>query len=211
MYKLCEHLKVVFVGEGAPTEGEIPEPLTLTTTVIDIDPCETEHYTGYIQEFSSSNQKSDSESDNGKSSNNNSYNLNNFIKNNSIGSASELRPSRIIHVDDVPITKKELTLLSFQKLINSINHQSDNQCSNESEDKIENAPMQPQLIYVPHSYKPLNEYEDTTLFLAAFPVLYPYGIGGHEGRLSYVTLKKYANILCNIVILNLDNIDYFHL
>ncbi|CAG8685725.1 18449_t:CDS:2, partial [Dentiscutata erythropus] len=71
------------------------------------------------------NNQLDSESEEEENSHDNNYDSINFINNNSIGSASELRPSGILHVDDVPISKKELTLLSFQKLVDSINHQSE--------------------------------------------------------------------------------------
>src|SRR3954465_5144816 len=45
--------------------------------------------------------------------------------------------------------------------------------------------------------KPFNEYIDVTLFPAGFPVLYPYGVGGHEdsNRLSHISLKDYTNHL----------------
>ncbi|CAG8662930.1 22092_t:CDS:10, partial [Cetraspora pellucida] len=81
-----------------------------------------EHYTGYAQE---AYQQSDSETDDKDDS---EHNLNNFINN-----ASELRPSGILHINDVPVTKKVLTLLSFQKLVEKSNqHSSNQQSSNES-------------------------------------------------------------------------------
>ncbi|CAG8602710.1 2591_t:CDS:2 [Cetraspora pellucida] len=43
--------------------------------------------------------------------------------------------------------------------------------------------------------EPLNEYRDMSLLPAAFPVLFPYGVGGHEGRTQHMTLKDYINHL----------------
>ncbi|CAG8718579.1 17964_t:CDS:2, partial [Cetraspora pellucida] len=173
---LCEHLKVVFIGERTPTnyqlkkilqvrkskvaaalqwlfvhnklfkndfildknalnllpEGEIPESLTLITTVVNIDLQESEHYTGYSKE-------TDSENDY-EASDDNDPDLDNFIKNNTIESVS-------------------------------------------------------QVLYMLHGCKPFNEYEDETLLPAGFLVLFPYGVGGHEGQSFHVFLKKYADHL----------------
>ncbi|CAG8753931.1 25604_t:CDS:2, partial [Dentiscutata erythropus] len=76
------------------------------------------------------------------------HNLNNFINNNTINNASELRPSGILHVDDVLVTKKVLTLFSLQKLVEKSNQHSSNQhSSNERCNEVNH------LICVPHECK----------------------------------------------------------
>ncbi|RHZ85950.1 hypothetical protein Glove_58g65 [Diversispora epigaea] len=224
IFRLCEYLKVVFVGKGKPPvnllkkilqvrksritaalkwlfehnvlfknnfnfdknsldllpEGEIPESLTWTTTTLNLDSQNIEHFTGYTQDSI----------DNFESNNNDSDEDNEFSEstdNNTIGSACELRPSGIVHTNDTLISKKELTLLSFQRLMNNVTHKNHN-----------HEPLRSQIILVPHDNTPLNEYSDEFLFPASFPVLYPYGIGGHEGRPLHVSLRQYTNhLICH--------------
>ncbi|RHZ88922.1 hypothetical protein Glove_19g13 [Diversispora epigaea] len=224
IYRLCEYLKVVFVGKGKPPvnllkkilqvrksritaalkwlfehnvlfknnfnfdknsldllpEGEISKSLTWTTTTLNLDSQNIEHFTGYTQDST----------DNFESNNNDSDEDNEFSEstdNNTIGSACELRPSGIVHTNDTPISKKELTLLSFRRLMNNVSHKNHN-----------HEPLRSQIILVPHDNTPLNEYSDEFLFPASFPVLYPYGIGGHEGRPLHVSLRQYTNhLMCH--------------
>ncbi|CAG8732785.1 140_t:CDS:2 [Cetraspora pellucida] len=154
-------------------EGEIPKALTLTTIIVDIDSCKPELYT-------------ESSSDDEELTNINKHNFNHILINNSINTASKLRSSGIINVDSIPITKRELTLLSFQKLVDESNFHTNKQLSmnmiiTEIRAKLS---MQSQILCVPYSNKSINEYEDLMLFLIGFPVLYLYGVGGHEGQSS---------------------------
>ncbi|RHZ44335.1 hypothetical protein Glove_739g7 [Diversispora epigaea] len=203
IYRLCEYLKFVFVGKGKPPmnlfkkilqnkikfdqnsldllpEGEIPESLTWTTTTLNIDSRDIEHFTGYTQNsVNNCNNIEDNSSDSDEDDE-----FSKFTNNNTISGAYELRPSGIVYTNDIPISRKELTLLSFQKLMNNTVHENHN-------DKF----LQPQLILIPHDNKPLNEYSDEFLFPASFPILFPYGIGGHEGRPLHVSLRQYTNHL----------------
>ncbi|CAG8568167.1 8612_t:CDS:2 [Cetraspora pellucida] len=163
--------------------GEIPEALTVMTTVVDIDFCETEHYTGYTCNQQESNSKSnDYEIE--KWSNINKHNLKDFISNNSINNANELRPSGIIDVNDILITRKELTLLSFKKLVDNPDYNTYEQLpSNENVPKLKDKAIQSHILNVPHSNKLLNEYENLTLLLAGFSVLFTYDVSGHKANL----------------------------
>ncbi|CAG8803707.1 10174_t:CDS:2, partial [Cetraspora pellucida] len=177
-------------------EGEIPESLTLTTTVINLDFQTIEHHTGYIQDPLDQYNKSTSDTDNDNSNPDKNTKLLYPNINNSIGSACELRPSGIVYVNNVPISGRELILLFFQKLINNTNQQKYNAFSSSSNKKnTKDNSLQPHIILMPHDNKSLNEYEDDFLFPAGFPVFYPYGIEGHKGRLLHVSLKQYANHL----------------
>ncbi|CAG8737679.1 5047_t:CDS:2 [Cetraspora pellucida] len=178
-------------------KGEIPKDLTVITIVIDIDSHETEHYTNYTCDQQESNSKSDDDEIE-EMSNINKYNLKDFISNNSINSTNELRPSEIINVDDIPIIRKELTLLSFKKLVDNLDYNTYEQLSsNKNMPKLKDKAIQSHILNVPHGNKSLNEYEDLTLFLAGFLVLFPYGVSDDESRLSRVSLKKYTNHLIN--------------
>ncbi|RHZ89016.1 hypothetical protein Glove_19g332 [Diversispora epigaea] len=161
-------------------EGKIPESLIWTTTTLNLDSQNIEHFTRYTQ----------NSTDNFESNNNSSDKDNKFSEstdNNTIGSSCELKPSGIVHTNDTPISKKELTLLFFRKLMNNVTHKNYNY-----------EPLYPQIILVPHDNTPLNEYSDEFLFLASFPIFYPYGIGGHKGHLSHVSLRQYTNhLMCH--------------
>ncbi|CAG8476567.1 23699_t:CDS:2, partial [Cetraspora pellucida] len=101
-YKLKGHI----ITLPQNSESEIPEVLLLTTTVVDIDFEEAEHYTELDNKI---NEESDY----------NNHNLNKFINNNLIYNANNFRTSRILHVNNIPITKKELTLYFLQNNINN--------------------------------------------------------------------------------------------
>ncbi|RIB26684.1 hypothetical protein C2G38_1915837, partial [Gigaspora rosea] len=51
----------------------------------------------------------------------------------------------------------------------------------------------PDTILMPHLNVPKNEYTDSTLLPAAFPTLFPYGVGGHEDtfRKQHIQFKQY--------------------
>lgn len=218
-YRLCEYIKVMFVGQGNPTdyhlkkvlqvrkskittalcwlfkhnilfknfkfdktildtfpEGEIPDSLLLTTTHVNINSQEYEHYTGYVQDPFDCNE-SDSDNDD-----------------NSTSRTAELRSSGILNTDNVPVTENELILLAIQKLLNKSNKSNnsqlfDNTIINNNNNKNKSNNSNPPLVYIPHSCEPLNEYRDDFLFPAAFPTLFSYGVGGHEGRIPHVSLK----------------------
>ena len=243
MYRLCEYLKVVFVGQGTPTdrqlkkvlqvrkskitaalrwlfkhnimfknhfeidenalndlpEGEIPAVLAATTTAVDLDPRSVEHYTGYTQD--PSEKFNGIEDDDGNDDDQNDHDgdgeFGHFAYNNTVGSASELRPSGIVHVDNVPVSERDITLQSLQKLMyNTDKDQPPPSDSNNCHiDRTAAGSSDGPAIRMPHGNIPLNEYRDATLFPAGFPVLYPYGVGGHEGRSLRVSLKEYANHL----------------
>ncbi|CAG8715462.1 7039_t:CDS:10, partial [Cetraspora pellucida] len=171
MYRLTDYLKVVFIGTlqwlfehnklfkdkfiidtnslNVLPEEDIPEPLLITTTVINITSHEMKHYTDYALNDLLDENCSDNNSDNNNQDlfECNNQVFKNFINNNSINSTSELRPSGILHVD------------------NSNKH-----VSSEQNKKSVNISTQSHVICVPY-------------------------IGGHEGRSTCVTLKKYANHL----------------
>lgn len=247
MYKLCEHLKVVFVGQGKPTtrqlkkvlqvrksrvtialkwlmqhnilfknniqvdedalnalpEGDIPEPLMVTTTTVNINPRIVEHYTGYTTDPTEKNVDED-ETDSGEEDdgdNGHDHEWDYTAEDNTIGDARELRTSGFVNVDNVPISKKETTLLSLQNVVNMSGTPTDERLETITMDiddvSLTTEPLHNQTIRMPHSNVPLNEYTDRTLFPAGFPVLFPYGIGGHEDdyRSCRLSLKKFADYL----------------
>lgn len=53
------------------------------------------------------------------------------------------------------------------------------------------------VILMPHSNTPKNKYTDTTLLPAAFPTLFPYGTGGHEVNFhkQHIPFKQYIKHL----------------
>ncbi|CAG8806724.1 5886_t:CDS:2, partial [Cetraspora pellucida] len=167
-------------------EGEIPEALMVTIMVVDIDFHKTEHYPSYTCDQQESDSKSDNSendnSENDKLANIDKHSLKNFIRDNSINSAKKLRPSGIIDVDDVPIIRKELTLLFFKKLIDKPDY-NEQLPSNKNMHRLKSIPIQSHILKVFHSNKPLNEYKDLTLLPVGFPVLFPYGVGGYEANL----------------------------
>src|SRR5215212_1520844 len=166
LYRLCEHLKVVFVGQGTPTdrqlnkvlqvrkskvtaalrwlfehnqlfkdnlvldedalqnlpEGDIPDALTLTTTTVDVDPRRTEHYTGYTRDPTERSGERDGNSGNDESDDDDDNAFDHFVANDTVGSARELRTSGMVYVDSVPVSEKEITLLSLQKLVDGTSH-----------------------------------------------------------------------------------------
>jgi len=229
MFRLCEYLKVVFVGPGVPTERQlkrvlqvrkskvaaalqwlfqhnalfkdnieldesalndlpecdIPRALRVTTTVVDLDSRNVEHYTGYSQDPLD---KQDNDYDSSEDDDDDQE----IINNNTIRGSVELRPSGIVHTDNVPVSEREMTLLSLQKLLDKSVMQTQAQMHDYNTDTI---PSHPNIIRMPHARSPMNEYKDTHLFPAAFPVLYPYGVGGHINHSSNVPLKEYLNHL----------------
>jgi hypothetical protein len=232
MYKLCEHLKVVFVGQGAPTtqqlkrvlqvrkskvemalrwliihnvlfkknniqideealqtlpEGDIPDALKVTITAVDIDPLKVEHYTGYANDPLEKGADHPDDDDNSEEDDSND---------NAERSTQELRASGILHVDNVPITGKENTLLSLYNIINNSESQSVDATSNDAN----TAASEPRTIRMPHLNTPLNDYTDHDYFPAGYPTLFPYGVGGHmdKHRLYPISLKKYAkHLMCH--------------
>ncbi|CAG8676495.1 5498_t:CDS:2 [Cetraspora pellucida] len=102
-------------------------------------------------------------------------------------STCNFRSSGVLHVNDVPVSEEELTLNSLQKLVEKSNLQYKTNTITEI--------FQTKIICIPHSQTPLNEYEDPTLFSAAFPVLYLYSVGGHKGHSQQVSFKEYINHL----------------
>ncbi|CAG8576370.1 8886_t:CDS:2 [Cetraspora pellucida] len=98
-----------------------------------------------------------------------------------INSTSELWPSRILPVNDVLSSKRELILISIQKLVDKFNLQASRQVPLSNNNNASVDTMHSHIICIPHSSKPFNEYKDPTLFFAGFPVLYLYSVGGYEG------------------------------
>jgi hypothetical protein len=156
---------------------------------MNLDPGEYEHYTGYTQD-----PVNDEEDENEDDEDNEDDDGNENDQNNTIGNARELRTSGVLHVDNLPVTEKEITLLSLKKIVDESNVQPE---ASPAEDDSEAGPSQARTIRIPHANRPINEYKDATLFPAGFPVLYLYGIGGHEaeGRSPRLSLKEYANHL----------------
>jgi len=222
IYRLCEQLKVVFVGQGTPSErqlkrvlqvrkskvsaalkwlikhnilyknievdenalnllskGEIPDALRVTTTFVDIDSRNVENYTGYSRDPLDDNEDEDSgDSDDEESTGTNK-----------IGSACELRTSGILHVDNIPVSERERTLLSIEQFVSGSTNKRENDVEAES-----SLSQQVPTIRMPHSNKPLSEFQNKELFPASFPVLFPYGVGGFDDS-KELSLAKYAKHL----------------
>ncbi|RHZ70488.1 hypothetical protein Glove_271g119 [Diversispora epigaea] len=223
VYRLCDHLKVVFVGDGQPSdeqlkkilcvrknkvavalewlinhnvlyknvkldetalesllENGVPTALLATTVVVNIDSEKIEHYTGYtmdpIDEYDMNNDLDDI-SDKEISSEKNISRLYDPI--------TELRNSGVTYTDNIPISEQERTLRVLEKIIQELTD--DKQiCS--------------RTILMPHSNVPRNEYTDLSLLPAAFPTLFPYGVGGHEDnfRKHHVPFKQYVKHLLRV-------------
>ncbi|CAG8698217.1 7398_t:CDS:2, partial [Cetraspora pellucida] len=174
-------------------KGEIPEPLLLTTTVIDLEMQNIEHYTGYIHdpiEYDESNSENETEN----ITLNNKDKTDQFIKNNTIGNLYNFRTSSILYVNDIPVMEEELTLSSLQKLIEKSNLQYKNKPLDNASNTTSKT-TQTKLICVSHENTPINKYEDPKLLPAAFPTLYPFGVGGHIGHSQYIFFKEYINHL----------------
>lgn len=224
MYQLCERLKVVFVGQGNPTEkqlknvlevrksrvaaalrwllkhntlfkdvqidedalnalpeGEVPDALRVTTTLVDVDSREVEHYTGYIRDpLDAENDEDMEENDEMAGS-----------SLNTIGEAYELRTSGILHVDSVPILEQNRTLVSLQNIIDGPKDQLEGTTDDVEADA--ESSERAQIIRMPHTNKPLSEFRNPSFFPSAFPVLFCYGHGGWNS--SNVSLAVYANHL----------------
>ncbi|CAG8582264.1 9618_t:CDS:2, partial [Cetraspora pellucida] len=84
------------------------------------------------------------------------------------GGEDELRSSGMAFADNISCSERSRTLELLEKMINESNAVGNN-CA--------------KTILMPHSNNPKNEYTDPTLLPAAFPVLFPYGVGGHEDNL----------------------------
>jgi len=113
----------------------------VTTTTVDIDPRKVEHYTGYTADPSgvdSDDTESDDDGDRG---------FHCFAGNNTVGNACELRPSGIVHVDNVPVSEKETALLSLQKIMNESSTQPEGQPMSHD---TEAGPSQPRTILMPN-------------------------------------------------------------
>jgi hypothetical protein len=227
MYRLCEYIKVVFTGQGTPTdrqlkkvfqvrkskvatalrwliehnvlfkdivideetlnnlpEGDIPQAIRATITVVDIDPRGVEHYTGYVQDPAEKNNddnETGDDSDDGEES----------IEDDVAKGMRELRSSGILHIDNVPVSEKERTLRSIHGIVEN---GYDNNFFPEIESVARPLQQPPRIIRMPHSNTPMNEFYNTSLFPAAFPALFSYGCGGHDDS-RHISLASYAKHL----------------
>ncbi|CAG8528346.1 24359_t:CDS:1 [Cetraspora pellucida] len=222
MYHLCDNLKVVFVGQGQLSEAQLkkilrvrkskvidalnwlinhnilykkvridgialnslPEDeilmaLMATTVIVDTDPKEIEHYTGYVTDLIDDNNMNDLENDELNISSEQFDNT----KHNFTNNEEELRNSGMACAD-ISFSEKNCTLKLLEKMI-------------EESDAVKN--NYSKTILMLHSNYPQNEYTDLILLPAAFFVLFPYDIGGHEDkfRKQYISFKQYTNhLLC---------------
>ncbi|RHZ80152.1 hypothetical protein Glove_139g223 [Diversispora epigaea] len=168
IYRLCDYLKVIFIGQGRPSEeqlkkvlfnkttleslpeNEVPVALLVTTVLININSKKVEHYTGYVTDpIDEDNINNDSSDIYDEELNNNKDTTKLY---NSIGGLTELRSSELIG-----------------------NKQVDSSYA----------------ILMPHSNIPKNKYTDPTFLPATFPTLFSYGIGGHEDsfRKQHISFK----------------------
>ncbi|CAG8662384.1 20176_t:CDS:2, partial [Cetraspora pellucida] len=109
--------------------------------------------------------------------------INSTINYNKVSKLYELRPSGFVHADNVSISENELTLHSIHKLISKLNNQT--LINNMSQETNYNKNLHVPIICMSHNNEPLNEYRDSMQFPAKFPILFPYGIGGHKD-ISYL-------------------------
>ncbi|RHZ77259.1 hypothetical protein Glove_183g87 [Diversispora epigaea] len=168
IYRLCDYLKVIFIGQGRPSEeqlkkvlfnkttleslpeNEVPVALLVTTVLININSKKVEHYTGYVTDPIDEDNINDDSSDIYDEELNNNKDTTKLY--NSIGGLTELRSSELIG----------------NKQIDSSH-----------------------AILMPHSNISKNKYTDPTFLPAAFPTLFSYGIGGHEDnfRKQHISFK----------------------
>ncbi|CAG8458328.1 8695_t:CDS:2 [Diversispora eburnea] len=176
VYQLCDHLKIVFVGEKQPSEkqlkkttleslleNEVPMALLATTIMVNIDPRKLEHYTGYMID------PIDEEVGN-------KYGIPKL--HGSIDGSTELRNLDMTYTDNDPISEQERTLKLLEKMI---------------QESTDNRQNYSRTILMPHSNVPKNEYVNLSLLLAAFSTLFPYGVSGHENNFCkyYISFKQY--------------------
>jgi len=146
-----------------------------TTVIVNIDPKEMEHYTGYVTDPIDDNDVDELENEE----------LNSDAKYEFMNSNDELRSSGMAYMDNISFSEKSCTLEILEKMISKSNTVK-NECA--------------KTILMPHSRNPKNEYTDLTLLPAAFPILFPYGIGGHEDRFhsQHIPFKRYVNHLLRL-------------
>ncbi|RIB17883.1 hypothetical protein C2G38_1968003, partial [Gigaspora rosea] len=177
IYRLCDNLKVVFVGQGHPSETQLKKVLRIRKNkVAEALKWLIEYnilYKGVeIEEMRLNSLPEDGilmalmattvvvDVDPKDIEHYTGYYE--FTNGN-----SELRSSGMAYTDNISFTEKSRTLEILEKMIDELNTNKDN-CT--------------KTISMPHSNNPKNEYTDSTLLPAAFPVLFPYGIGGHEDK-----------------------------
>ncbi|CAG8601278.1 1976_t:CDS:2 [Diversispora eburnea] len=208
VYRLCDHLKVVFVGGGQPSdeqlkklinhnilyknvkldktaleslpENGVPTALLVTTVMVNVDPEKIEHYTGYTTDpINEYNMNNDLDGISDKEMSN-EKNISRLYD-----PITELRNSGVTYTDNIPISEQERTLKLLEKIIQELTD--DKQiCSH--------------IILIPHSNVPRNEYTDLSLLPTAFLTLFPYGVGGHEDnfRKYHIPFKQYVKHLLRV-------------
>jgi len=167
---------------NALPEGDIPQALRVTTTVVDIDPRRVEHYTGYVQDPVD---RDEDENDSGDDENDGKDCLEDDV----VNGTRELRSSGILNIDSVPVSERERALRSIQGIVES----RDGSVSFVT-DSIVGQSQQEYVVRMPHLNTPMSEFYNTSYFPAAFPVLFPYGCGGHDDS-RRISLASYAEHL----------------
>ncbi|RHZ85965.1 hypothetical protein Glove_58g86 [Diversispora epigaea] len=161
-------------------ENGVPTALLATTVMVNINPKKIEHYTGYttqpIDEYNI-NDDLDNVSDKEISNERNMSGLHDSI--------TELRNSGVTYTDSISVSEQERTLKLLEKMI---------------QESTDNKQTCSHTILMPHSNVPRNEYTDLTLLPAAFPTLFPYGVGSHEDnfRKYHIPFKQYIKHLLQV-------------
>ncbi|CAG8514677.1 23532_t:CDS:1 [Cetraspora pellucida] len=222
-YQLCDHLKVVFVREEQPTKEQLKKVLgvrrnkiatalewlvnynnlyrkininkTILETlpengilsalltmivIVDINPEIVKHYTGYMVD--PINEDNMSNSIDHKNDIEQKYEKTIFETHNSINDLTELRNLSMIYDNNIFILEQECSLKLLGKMIQEITDYNSN------------------AILMPHLNTPKNEYTDLTLLPATFPILFSYGISGHEDNYckQYIPFKQYIKHLLQL-------------
>ncbi|RHZ51435.1 hypothetical protein Glove_478g94 [Diversispora epigaea] len=140
----------------------VPTALLATTVMVNVKPEEIEHYTGYVTDSIDENEMGNDIDDVDEEELSDEEGTSGLCD--STDNSAELRNSGMTYTDGVPISEQERTLKLLEKLI--------------QKSTVER--ISSHAILMPHSKIPKNKYVDPSLLPAAFPTLFPYGVGGHE-------------------------------
>ncbi|CAG8794063.1 2043_t:CDS:2, partial [Cetraspora pellucida] len=146
---LYKNVKLNEIILNSLLENEIPIALKATTVVVNINPEEIQHHTGYMVDLVDNDDN---------------------------------------YVEDKLNNEEEV--FNYNELYNPKIVQ---ESSNNGKDSSE-------VILIPHSNKPINKYTDSTLLPVGILVLFPYGIGGHKDkfRKQHILFKQYIKHLLQL-------------